>query len=113
MIALFAEAPALPLHTAGPYVAAAYIVFVLILLIYVGVMATRLTRNQRDLAELRRQVEERERQAIERELDDSATTPSLLTEDENENQNRSHVGVGGEGSGVDVGVADPEESGAG
>ena len=54
MIALFAEAPALPLHTAGPYVAAAYIVFVLILLIYVGIMATRLTRNQRELAELRR-----------------------------------------------------------
>jgi HAMP domain-containing protein len=63
MIALFAEAPALPLHTAGPYVAAAYIVFVLILLIYVGIMATRLTRNQRELAELRRQVEERERLA--------------------------------------------------
>jgi flagellar biosynthesis/type III secretory pathway M-ring protein FliF/YscJ len=63
MIGLFAEAPALPLHTAGPYVAAAYIVFVLILLIYVGTMAMRLTRNQRDLAELRRQVEERERLA--------------------------------------------------
>jgi HAMP domain-containing protein len=63
MIALFAEAPALPLHTAGPYVAAAYIVFVLILLIYVGLMARRLTRNQRELAELRRQVEERERLA--------------------------------------------------
>ena len=61
MIGLFAEAPALPLHTAGPYVAAAYIVFVLVLLIYVGIMAMRLTRNQRDLAELRRQVEERER----------------------------------------------------
>ena len=61
MIALFAEAPALPLHTAGPYVAAAYIVFVLILLIYVGIMARRLTRNQRELAELRAQVEERER----------------------------------------------------
>ncbi len=63
MIALFAEAPALPLHTAGQYVAAAYIVFVLILLIYVGIMATRLVRNQRELAELRRLVEERERVA--------------------------------------------------
>ena len=39
MIALFAEAPALPLHTAGPYVAAAYIVFLLIILIYVAIMA--------------------------------------------------------------------------
>jgi HAMP domain-containing protein len=56
----FAETPALPLHTAGPYVAAAYIVFLLILLIYVAIMATRLMRNQRELAELRRQLEQRE-----------------------------------------------------
>ena len=63
MIGLFAEAPALPLHTAGPYVAAAYIVFVLVLLIYVGIMARRLTRDSRELLELRRRLEERERQA--------------------------------------------------
>ncbi len=56
----FAEAPALPLHTAGPYVAAAYIVFLLILLIYVAIMATRLMRNQRELAELRRLLEQRD-----------------------------------------------------
>jgi len=61
MITLFAEAPALPLHTAGPYVAAAYIVFILVLLIYLGIMALRLTRNQRELAELRRDLEARER----------------------------------------------------
>lgn len=60
MIGLFAEAPALPLHTAGPYVAAAYIVFVLVIVIYVGIMATRLIRNQRELAEIRRQLEQRE-----------------------------------------------------
>jgi hypothetical protein len=63
MIALFAEAPALPLHTAGPYVAAAYIVFTLILLIYVGIMGVRLMRNMREIAELRRDLEERERLA--------------------------------------------------
>ena len=63
MIGLFAEAPALPLHTAGPYVAAAYIVFVLVLLIYVGIMARRLARDSRELLELRRRLEERERQA--------------------------------------------------
>jgi hypothetical protein len=63
MIALFAEAPALPLHTAGPYVAAAYIVFILILLIYVGIMGVRLMRNMREIAELRRDLEERERLA--------------------------------------------------
>jgi hypothetical protein len=54
-----AEAPALPLHTAGPYVAAAYIVFLLILLIYVGIMARRLMRSQRELVDLRRQLDER------------------------------------------------------
>jgi HAMP domain-containing protein len=53
---LFAIAPALPLHKAGPYVAAAYIVFLAAVLIYVGIMARRLTRNQRELAELRREV---------------------------------------------------------
>ncbi len=60
MIALFAEAPALPLHTAGPYVAAAYIVFLVIVLIYVGIMARRLTSNARELRDLRAQLEERE-----------------------------------------------------
>jgi hypothetical protein len=69
MITLFAEAPALPLHTAGPYVAAAYIVFVLVLLIYLGIMARRLVSSQRDLAELRRLVDERER-AAEAELEE-------------------------------------------
>lgn len=63
MIGLFAEAPALPLHTAGPYVASAYIVFVLVLLVYVAIMARRLSRDSRELLELRRELEERERQA--------------------------------------------------
>jgi HAMP domain-containing protein len=60
MIALFAEAPALPLHTAGPYVAAAYIVFLLIVLIYVGIMARKLTRNSRELRALRAEIEQRQ-----------------------------------------------------
>jgi len=50
-------APALPLHKAGPYVAAAYIVFVAVILIYVAIMAVRLGRTQRDLARLQREVE--------------------------------------------------------
>ncbi|HET9093979.1 MAG TPA: hypothetical protein VFN36_02740 [Solirubrobacteraceae bacterium] len=54
-----AVAPALPLHTAGPYVAAAYIVFLLIVLIYVGIMARRLIANGRELRALRAQLEER------------------------------------------------------
>ncbi len=60
MIALFAETPALPLHTAGPYVAAAYIVFLLVVLGYVWIMARKLTRNSRELRDLRSQVEERD-----------------------------------------------------
>jgi hypothetical protein len=51
-IDLLAEAPALPLHTAGKYVAAAYIVFVLLLVIYVGIMAAKLQRIERDLSDL-------------------------------------------------------------
>jgi hypothetical protein len=57
MSALFAAAPALPLHSAGKYVAGAYVVFIAILLIYVGIMAIRLSRNERDIAELRRDLE--------------------------------------------------------
>jgi hypothetical protein len=45
-------APALPLHTAGKYVAAAYIVFICLILIYVAIMAFKLTRLERELTEL-------------------------------------------------------------
>jgi HAMP domain-containing protein len=58
---LLAVAPALPLHTAGKYVAGAYIVFLAIVLIYVGIMARRLTTTQRELAQLRREIEAQER----------------------------------------------------
>jgi hypothetical protein len=52
MISLFAETPALPLHEAGKYVAGAYIVLFLLVLIYVAIMAIRLGRIERDLGEL-------------------------------------------------------------
>ncbi len=45
-------APALPLDEAGKYVAAAYIVFVALILVYVGIMATKLVRIDRELTEL-------------------------------------------------------------
>ncbi len=54
-----AVAPALPLHTAGKYVAGAYIVFLALVLIYVAIMAGRLASTERDLTELRRDVERR------------------------------------------------------
>ncbi len=55
--ALPAVAPALPLHTAGKYVAGAYVVFLAILLVYVAIMAARLGATERELAELARDVE--------------------------------------------------------
>jgi hypothetical protein len=42
----------LPLHTAGPYVAAAYVVFVALILLYVAIMAGKLGRIERELGEL-------------------------------------------------------------
>jgi len=57
MSAVLAAAPALPLHTAGKYVAGAYVVFIALILIYVAIMAVRLSHNQRELAELKREVE--------------------------------------------------------
>jgi hypothetical protein len=56
MSAVIAVAPALPLHAAGKYVAGAYIVFAVMLVVYVGIMAMRLARTQRELAELKREV---------------------------------------------------------
>jgi hypothetical protein len=47
-----AGAPALPLDEAGKYVAGAYIVFVLLLVIYVAIMAAKLQRMERELREL-------------------------------------------------------------
>jgi hypothetical protein len=60
MIGIFASLPSMPLHTAGEYVAAAYTVAGLALVIYVGIMARRLIGNQREIRELRKIIEERE-----------------------------------------------------
>jgi Flp pilus assembly protein TadB len=58
-VSLLAAAPALPLHTAGKYVAGAYVVFVALLLVYVAIMATRLRRMERELADLNKALEAR------------------------------------------------------
>jgi CcmD family protein len=50
--ALLGELPALPLHEAGKYVAGAYVVAFVLVLVYVAVMAMRLSRIERDLHEL-------------------------------------------------------------
>ena len=59
---MIAAAPALPLHTAGKYVAGAYVVFMAIVLIYVAIMAARLRHTERELVELRRDLEQRARE---------------------------------------------------
>ena len=53
--------PALPLDEAGKYVAAAYLVFLAILLIYVSIMAGRLSRVERELSQLTADVDARDR----------------------------------------------------
>jgi hypothetical protein len=58
--------PALPLGDSGPYVAAAYLVFLALVLIYVAIMAAKLARIQRDIGEL---VELAERRDAEREAE--------------------------------------------
>jgi heme exporter protein D len=59
MIAL-ATSPALAPGKAAPYVIAAYVVFLAVVLIYVSIMAKRLRSTERDLAELKREVEQRD-----------------------------------------------------
>jgi hypothetical protein len=61
-MASIAASPALPLHEAGKYVAGAYIVLIAMILVYVAIMAVRLSRIERDLGELL-EVADREGQA--------------------------------------------------
>jgi len=52
--------PALPLDDAGVYVAAAYLVFLALILAYVGIMASKLGRIEKELTELTELAEDRE-----------------------------------------------------
>ena len=53
--------PALPLDEAGKYVAAAYLVFLALILVYVAIMAAKLQRIDRELGELADFAEDRSR----------------------------------------------------
>jgi hypothetical protein len=44
--------PALPLDEAGKYVAAAYLVFLTLLLVYVAIIARKIARVDRELSDL-------------------------------------------------------------
>jgi hypothetical protein len=55
---LFA-APALPLDEAGKYVAGAYVVFVVLLIVYVAIMAAKLQRIEGELRDVAAIAEDR------------------------------------------------------
>ncbi len=79
-------APALPLHSAGMYVAGAYIVLVIMLVVYLGIMTVRTRRTRRELAELRGELAQRRARE---ELDDphrdsSAASPGGRAERDRE-----------------------------
>ncbi|MEA2210239.1 MAG: hypothetical protein QOF83_187 [Solirubrobacteraceae bacterium] len=57
MSSVLAAAPAIPLGQSGKFVAGAYIVFLVLILVYVAIMAMRSQRIERELAELQRDVE--------------------------------------------------------
>jgi hypothetical protein len=52
-------APALPLDEAGKYVAGAYIVFMVLLVVYVAIMAAKLQRIEKELRHVAAIAEER------------------------------------------------------
>ena len=47
-----------PAPSGTPYVAGAYAFFALVLVIYVGIMATRLMRNQREIQRMNAELDE-------------------------------------------------------
>ncbi len=59
MLALLASAPALPLGEGGKYVAGAYIVFLVLIVVYVAIMAAKLQRIEKELGELASFAEQR------------------------------------------------------
>lgn len=61
--------PALPLGDAGPYVAGAFLVFLALVLVYVAIMSSKLSRIERELSELsdlaaKREAERREKEPV-------------------------------------------------
>ena len=60
MLQLLAQSPALPLDEAGKYVAAAYGVFVAMLVVYIAIIGARFARVERDVKALADAAEERD-----------------------------------------------------
>jgi hypothetical protein len=57
-------APAIPNDVGGKYVAGAYIVFVLLLLVYVAIMGMKLARIERGLSEVAEIAERRKDEGV-------------------------------------------------
>jgi hypothetical protein len=55
--------PALPLDEAGKYVAGAYVVFFTLIVLYVSIMASKISRIDRELTELV-DIAEREKEPV-------------------------------------------------
>lgn len=72
--------PALPLDHAGPYVAAAYITFLALILVYVFVMAIKLVRMERELKELHDVVAHRARAQAQTTLNPSSGELAIVVE---------------------------------
>ena len=53
--------PALPLDEAGKYVAAAYLVFFTLVIVYVAIIAAKISRIERELERLHELVDKRRR----------------------------------------------------
>jgi hypothetical protein len=67
--------PALPLDDAGPYVAAAYLVFLALILIYVAIMASKLARISRELGELTELLDRRRPRGGDRDAEAEEAVP--------------------------------------
>ena len=67
-------ANALPENTGDGYVAAAYIVFFVLLLVYLAIMALRLSHVQRDLRDLQARTQESAREDDTRRVRTAAAT---------------------------------------
>lgn len=52
--------PALPLDEAGKYVAAAYTVFVALIVFYVAIIGSKVARMERELVDLTRSLDEQD-----------------------------------------------------
>ena len=63
MLTLLADAPALPLDEAGKYVAGAYVVFVVLLVVYVAIMASKLQRIENELKDVAQFAEDRNKES--------------------------------------------------